>query len=241
MAFSLDFLQAVSDWQLDRDDGKKDERAALLKELSAEIDPSFRQCEATVYRRVSLGKKPIWNLIAEDKLQEATSSWTLSAEIAKNFKGGVPGQGWQGVIFTVKPPIESIILNIDSLYKSEDFKYALERNKQFINGYDSGAGYYAGSECEVVLEIESLDKMKVQALGGCSSSKDELIHEMFGDTPSQAEKKWFDENLTKSGFKLGPRWLEGEPLQTVLNKMKPHIDRLKKIKNTQHGSPQQSE
>lgn len=238
LVFTLDFLQAVNDWQRDRNDDKKSERGARLKELSREIDARYRQCDAVVYRRVALKKRSIWQLIAEEKLPEAISSWTLAPELAKNFKGGVPSQSWQGVLFAVKPHNESVIVNLHALYESDEFKTTLERMRDFVDGYEDGAGLYAGSESEVVLEIESLNTNSIQALGGYSSSKNELIHAMFGEKPTQDQIAWFEESLNKAGFSPGAQWLEGELLQRVLGKMGPHIDRLKQIKDAQHAPAQ---
>ncbi|WVT76300.1 hypothetical protein QM996_29335 (plasmid) [Sinorhizobium chiapasense] len=89
--------------------------------MSAEIDERFRQCNLVTYRQIALEKGSVWDLIAERNLPEMMSAWTLSPAIAKTFKGGVPPEGWQGVIVALKPPAGSIILNLDTLYRSDHF------------------------------------------------------------------------------------------------------------------------
>ena len=55
------------------------------------------------FRQIALDKGSVWDLLAENKLDEKISSWTTDLQIAKTFKGGVPpqGQGWQGLIFVL--------------------------------------------------------------------------------------------------------------------------------------------
>jgi hypothetical protein len=231
--FTTEFLQAVSDWQRGSDPVQKQRRGARLKELSAEIDQRFRQCGLVTYRQIALEKGSVWDLIAEGSLPETISSWTLSPTVAKAFKGGVPPEGWQGVIVALKPPDGSVILNLDALYRSEDFLAAIDRNKGAITGYFDGAGRYAGTQCEVVLEIESLDGSDLHALGGYSANRDTLIRMMFASDPTPELVTWFDHNSKNAGVGPGPMWLEGDPLRRVMKRMQPHIERLKTIKAAQ--------
>jgi hypothetical protein len=60
-----------------------------------------------------------------------------------------------------------------------------------------------------------------------------LIREAFGSNPTPDQERWFDENLKKAGKTLGATWLEDEPLQNVLTRMQPHVERLKPIKAVQ--------
>ncbi|MER8948087.1 hypothetical protein [Mesorhizobium sp. M0809] len=56
---------------------------------------------------------------------------------------------------------------------------------------------------------------------------------MFGHEPNPEMIAWFDENRKKAGVTLSPTWLEGEPLERVLTRMEPHIERLKPINAAQ--------
>lgn len=233
MTFTREFIQAVSDWQRGGDPRQKKRRGARLKELSSQIDDRFRQSGLVAYRQVALEKGSIWQLIAERDLPETISAWTLSPKVAKEFKNGVPPEGWQGVIVALQPPVGSIILNLDALYRSADFVEALDREKGFITGYADGAGRYFGSQSEIVIEIPSIDSASIYALGGYSADRDTLIRMMFGQEPTPALIEWFDDNRKKAGAILGATWLEGEPLQRVLARMEPHIERLKPLKAAQ--------
>lgn len=230
VTFTGEFLQAVNDWQRGGDHHQKIARGTRLKGLCAGIDARYRQCGLVVYRRVGLKKGPIWKLLADRNLPEAISAWTLSPAVARGFKGGVPRQDWQGVIFALKPSDGRIIVNLNALYQSDEFKAALEREKNSIDGYAYGAGRYAGSQCEVVLEIDSLDSADIHALGGYSSDRDTLIRMMFNQEPTPALIAWFEQYSGKAGvLPGGPMWLEGEPLQRVMGRVQPRIEPLKQI------------
>ena len=139
-----------------------------LKELSAEIDERFRQCNLVTYRQIALEKGSVWDLIAERNLPEMMSAWTLSPAIAKTFKGGVPPEGWQGVIVALKPPAGSIILNLDTLYRSDDFLIALDRERGFITGCADGAGRYGGVLSAAQRHTHFLDSPRMTAVLGRS-------------------------------------------------------------------------
>lgn len=232
-SFTTEFIQAVSDWQRGGDLQQKRRRGARLKELSADIDERFRKCGLVTYRQIALEKGSIWNLIAERKLPETRSAWTLSPAVAKIFKGGVPPEGWQGVIVALKPPAGSVVLNLDAIYRSKEFLATLDRDKGLITGYADGAGRYGGTQSEVILEIESLDSSDIYALGGYSADRDTLIRMMFDSEPTPELVRWFEQNSRKAGVGPGPMWLEGDPLQRVMERMQPHIERLKPIRAAQ--------
>jgi hypothetical protein len=114
--FSIEFLQAVNDWQRGGDRDQVRRRCKRLAVLARDIDARFRQCDLACFRQVALEKGPLWNLLAEEDLPEKISSWTLDSAVVKTFKGGVPPEGWQGVIFALRPAPENVVLNLDRPY-----------------------------------------------------------------------------------------------------------------------------
>jgi hypothetical protein len=231
--FTREFLQAVSDWQRGGDENQKTRRGERLKELAESIDQRFRQCASVTYRQVALAKGGVWKLIAEKTLSESISGWTLSPAVAKTFKGGVPPEGWQGVIFAIKPQPQNVIIDLNSLYVCPEFQEALEREKGVITGFADGAGRYRNTQAEVILNLDSLEYADLHALGGYSSDRDTLIRMMFNGEPTPELIAWFEHNRRAAGVALGPVWLEGDPLQRVLKRMEPHVARLKPIKAAQ--------
>lgn len=231
--FTREFLQAVSDWQRGGDARQTKKRGERLKELAEGIDSRFRSCGLVTYRQVALDNGGVWKLIAERSLPEKISAWTLAPSIAKTFKGGVPPEGWQGVIFEIMPEPGSVIVNLHALYQASDFRAAMERESSAIDGFWDGAGRYGNTQAEVVLSIENLDRASVHALGGYSSDRDTLIRMMFDQEPTEELITWFETQQKKASIELGAFWLDGEPLQRVLNRMEPHIARLKPIKAAQ--------
>ena len=231
--FTRELLQAVSDWQRGGDDRQKMRRGERLKALAENLDQHFRQCGLVTYRQVALDKAGVWKLVAERTLREAVSAWTLSAAVAKTFKGGVPPEGWQGAIFAITPQPQNVIINLNSLYACPEFQEALEREKGVITGFADGAGRYRNTQAEVILNLYSLDCADIHALGGYSSDRDTLIRMMFNCEPTPELIAWFEHNRQAAGATLGPMWLEGDPLQRVLKRMEPHVARLKTIKASQ--------
>lgn len=232
--FSIDFLQAVNDWQLGGNAKQKKKRAEKLKELSKNIDARFREAHLCCFRQISLDKKNLWELLAENCLPETISAWTSDSKVAKEFKGGVPPVGWQGVIFVLSPSSETVVLNLAALYSNKDFKNSIQTYKDQIDRFSEGIARYGASQCEVVLEVKSLDAARVYALGGFSSGEFELAHQYYGHPPSDQEMESFRHLLNNTGEKLGPTWLEGESLDRVLRRMQPQIERLKEIKELQN-------
>jgi len=111
--FNLPFLQAIRDWQRGGDATQNLCRGQRLKEVCAPrefLGLAFWGC----FRQIALGKRSVWDLIGGNRLAEKVSSWTLDVEVAKEFKNGVPpeGQGYQRVIFFVKPSPGSVIVNL---------------------------------------------------------------------------------------------------------------------------------
>lgn len=233
--FDLSLLQAISDWQR----GSTPKRAQALKNASASLPEKYRTCGLCCFRQIALPKGGVWNLIGEDNLPEKISSWTTLLEVAEAFKNGVPpeDQGYQGVILCVHPNPESVIINLSKLYQELAFTDALEQNKALISRYDDGAGRFANSQNEVVLEIATVTQRDIYSMGGHSSSFEQLVdvaaEEIYGPQATAAQR---EELLLKSEHVrtlAGPCWLSSEATQRVLDRMKPHAGRLREIKRQQ--------
>ncbi len=231
--FTLEVLQAVSDWQRGGDRKQKARRGKRLKEVTRNLDPRFRRCQLAVYRQIALLKGDVWKLIAERTLDEAISSWSLTPSVAKDIKGGVPPEGWQGVVFELVPRPESVVANLHALYCDAAFRDALDQNKGKIIGFVDGAGRYGNSQAEVVLELDSLDYADIHALGGYSSDRDTFIRALFKQEPTPELVGLFDKWLNSAGNALGPKWIAGDSLRNVLKRMEPHVTRLKTKKAEQ--------
>ncbi|HEX7241505.1 MAG TPA: hypothetical protein VF263_14605 [Longimicrobiaceae bacterium] len=214
----------MNDWQRG---GDKKKRGPKLKLESQKIDPEFRRTGLVCFRQIALEPEFLWKLGDDLFLDETISAWTTDTEIAATFKGGVPPEGYQGVIFEVLPEPGQVVLNLTTLYRSAEFKSACETYKSQIPGYGDGIGRYGASQAEVVLEISRLTLGNVYALGGHSSSKQELVEVLFGLSPRSDQVRTFEELLARSGQELGPRWVRGEVAQRVTGKLLDHVDRLR--------------
>ncbi len=239
--FDLPLLQAISDWQRGGNEKQSRRRGAVLKDACAGLPEKYRTCGLCCFRQIALPKGGVWNLIGEDKLPEKISSWTTAIEIAKAFKNGVPpeGQGYQGVILYVHPKPEDVIVNLSKLYQEPAFTDVLEQNKASISGYHEGVGLYANSQIEVVLEIATVTQQDIYSIGGHSSEFEQLVdiaaEEIYGTAATARQR---EELLLKSEqvrSQSGPCWLRPEATQRVLDRLKPEVEQLRKIKRQQES------
>lgn len=236
--FTLQLLQAVSDWQR----SATVTRAQALKVASQDLPDEFRDCLPVCYRQIALHKGGVWALIGEGCLPEKVSSWTLDAEVAKAFKGGVPpqGQGFQGTILYLHPPPGSVVVNISKLYCDPAFREAMEINKTNIEGYYEGAGRYKNNQSEVVLEIDTVTPEDIYSLGGHSSPLEELIEQaaklVYRRKPTKQERDDLLLRATNAGVSAGPKWLNMDATRRVLARTKLEAAPLAEIKRQQDAT-----
>jgi hypothetical protein len=238
--FSLEILQAVSDWQRGGDKKQNLRRGMTLKAQCRTLPDDYRICSLCCFRQIALPKGGVWNLIGEDRLPEKISSWTINIEVAKEFKGGVPpeGQDFQGVILCVKPNPRRVIVNLGELYKDLEFNEAMNRNKLAIKGYSDGAGRYGSVQNEVVLEIDSVTEQDLYSLGGHSSPFEHLVdiaaEEIYGRSPTEEERNVLLLRSEHIRAKAGPTWLNPQATQRVLERIKPKARKLADLKSHQN-------
>ncbi|MCZ8323111.1 MAG: hypothetical protein O9296_16255 [Novosphingobium sp.] len=232
-AFSIELLQAVNDWQRgSSSEAQRARRAAALQAAAQKLPAKFRKCGLTCFRQVALKKGHLWDLLAKKHLAERVSSWTPSIEVAKSFKGGVPPGEWRGVILMITPKPEQVVLNLSTLYQSQEFRQFDEENRPKIKGYHDGIGRYGASQSEVVLEIPNVGPDEIWTMGGYSSDKTVLSRLFLGREPNTAEQRWIDENIAQSGVVPGgPWWLSADGWQNVYARIKPKIEELKRKEN----------
>lgn len=240
--FGLPLLQAISDWQRGGDAKQNRRRGEALKAACGNLAEKFRTCSLSCFRQIALPKGDVWNLIGEDNLPEKISSWTMSIEVAKDFKNGVPpeGQGYQGVILCVYPRSGSVVVNLGELYKTPAFVVALEQSRNSILGYNDGAGRYGNDQMEVVLEIATVTQQEVYSMGGHSSPFDRLVDiaadELYGPDATNAQRAELLAKAEHVRTEAGPCWLSLDATQRVLTRLKPHAERLGEIKRQQDGN-----
>jgi hypothetical protein len=229
--FDLPFLQAVNDWQRGGSHKQKVKRGATLKARSLLIDERFRRCATTCFRQEAHEKDRVWQLLADDALDETIAAWTVDLPSAMNLKGGVPPPGLQGVIFEIIPPPGSVVLNLVELYGDAEFLEAVARQKADIIAYGDGIGKYGASQHEVVLELGSLAQADIRHYGGYASSRRELAKIYFGRTPTEEDLNAFDQLCEQANVPLsGSWWLSPEGTKAVLSRIRPDIARLQSLK-----------
>ncbi len=237
--FERSLLQAISDWQRGGDARQNRKRGIALKDACASLPRKYRSSALCCFRQIALPKGGVWDLIGEDRLSEKISSWTTSIEVAKRIKGGVPPQhqGYQGVIFCLRPKCEDVIINLAELYRAPSFKAALEHNKASITGCHEGAGRYANDQSEVVLEIAAVTQQDIYSMGGYSSPFEQLVDiaadAAYGLHATQEQRDALLLKAEQVRAESGPHWLDPKATQRVLNRLQAPSAQLREIKRQQ--------
>jgi len=115
--------------------------------------------------------------MADEEINESISAWSINIEVAKEFKGGVPaqGQGYQGVIFCRNPKTANVVVNLVEVYRDKEFAQAIADMRSQIVGFADGIGKYAGTQDEVVMEVDSMPQSDLYSFGGHSSAFEDLV------------------------------------------------------------------
>lgn len=237
--FTLPLLQAVSDWQRGASPSARRKRGERLKSLRNELPSEFKECHLCCFRQIALDRAHLWKFGNDLFLEEKISSWTPDLSVAKDFLGGVPpeGQGYQGLVFDLCPTSDMVVTNLNALYADSGFLDAVEASKSNIDHFSSGMGKYMDSQFEVVLEVDKLTMDNVYALGGHSSSRDELAAAYFGHSPSEAEMEEFDYLLSQCRTPLGPHWVTGDAKDRVVVRMLEKVEEIgSRAPGDAHGS-----
>jgi len=234
--FTRDAIQIVSDWQRGGNHHQKILRGQRLKELSGGLPKRFREFDAICFRQEAHEKDRTWQLLACRRLPEEIAAWTTDLDVARNFKGGVPPPGFNGVIFSVKPPPDAVIINLNALFADPEFRAAVEVHRSKVIGFADGTGRWGISQMEVVLEFDRVEPARVVSYGGFSADRKTLAALNFGREPTSADLTAFDALMTEAGIEPGQWWLSTKGTRAVLQRIEPHIQRLKEQKKASQTS-----
>ncbi|MBF0247965.1 MAG: hypothetical protein HQL36_07830 [Alphaproteobacteria bacterium] len=230
--FTLELLQAINDWQRGGDHKQKLKRGGKLKKLAAALPKKYRTCSEICYRQEAHEKDRIWQLLADESLPETIAAWTTDLSIARDFKNGVPPDGLRGVIFSLAPPSKSVVINLIKIYGDPGFESAIEQHKGGIVGFGDGIGRYGVTQREIVLELHKLGPETIHCYGGYASDRETLAQQFFGHKPNAEGLAFFDQICRQANIpKSGAWWLSEEGTKNVLDRMAPHIERLRRLKS----------
>ena len=124
--FSDTVIQAINGWQRGGNAKQNARRGLALKQACQALDPRFRRTSLVCFRQISLSPSAVWQLHDKLGFSETISAWTLTTDVAKGFKSGVPPAGTPGLILDIVPPEGSVIVNLDALYREPTFIAACE-------------------------------------------------------------------------------------------------------------------
>lgn len=207
--YTIELLQAINDWQSTGMGSNKTQIAERLIKYSKKIPSKFKRIRSKCYRQLALSGENSVKLGLNMELPETYSSWTFDKSVAKSFNGGIPPVGKQGVIFEVdeNTPDCEVIINLNELFKDNDFIDACNLHKNNIISYKSGIGYFMNKEAEVVLKIKKITTEQIWAYGGYSSSKEQLAKMFFNREPTNQDLVFFDELVKNNEVNIGGNWV----------------------------------
>ncbi len=230
--FTFDLLQAICDWQRGGDHKQKLRRGARLKQLARSLPERFRTCTTICYRQEAHEKDRIWQLLADESLPETIVAWTTELSVAREFKNGVPPEGLRGVIFHLIPPSESVVINLVEVYRDPDFRSAIEQHRAEIIGFGDGISRHGETQHEIVLELHKLSPETILCYGGYATDREKLAEQFFGHKPNAEGLAFFDQLCRQASIpESGAWWLSEDGTRNVLDRMAPHVARLKGLKS----------
>jgi len=161
----------------------------------------------------------------------------MDIDLAMAFKGGVPPEEWQGIIFAAAPKPDEIVINLATLYADRGFREAIKINREGIQGFYDGIGRYDASQSEVVIEKDAVGPDDVYTMGGYSSDKATLARLILGRDPTPQEMASFQANIRRSKVQPGgPWWLSPEGWKNVYGRVQPQIADLRIKKAMELGA-----
>jgi hypothetical protein len=206
--FTIELIQAISDWQRGGDAKQKRRRGERLKLEALKLPAIYRHTTARCYRQIALNNPKLLHLGTQFQLPETISAWTTSITVAKEFKGGVPDRlSYQALIFAVIPPLGTVVLNFPALFENPEFIAAVNQYRSQITGFGDGIGRYGNSQREVVIELSVLPLNALSFWGGFSSSQEKLGKQFFGRDLNTVRRKQTERLLKKAKVNPGECWL----------------------------------
>ncbi|CDT28671.1 hypothetical protein BN1088_60004 [Sphingobacterium sp. PM2-P1-29] len=162
------------------------------------------------------------------QLPETYSSWTFDKSVAKNFNGGVPPVGKQGIIFEIDNTVPDceVVINLFKLFNDSEFIEFCEQNKNHISSYKTGIGYFKNNESEVILKLDKITTKQIWAYGGYSSSIKKLAEMHFNRTPTPKDLILFNKLIKEHNKTIGGNWVTGTAKDRVV---KSHIETAQKL------------
>lgn len=237
LSFDLPFLQLVSDWMRDSPRERRKALADELKVKTASFPVELRSVGSPIYRQLTLDSRYLIDAGTRYRLEETTSCWTTSVDIAKALKGGVhpDTEFWMTVIFELPPDNLCVVLNLDALKQNQLFQKAVDEHCSNIHHFTKGLGRWTGSDeqHEIIVDLTEISLEAVFAFGGFYRRNDRLkaLWANLGFNPEVA-----DSLLAITGITPGDeKWVtDKESVNRLVSKWVAHaIKRAGKSKNTQ--------
>jgi hypothetical protein len=174
--FTNELLSAIADWQKGTgwNQDKRRDNVDLLIKVSAELPIKYRTTDnQTCYRKRFLNKGELIPIL-EDGFIEGITSYSLSLSKAKEIASGelVINDKSFCVIFYKKPKDDEVIINLNKLFKSNNFKIAVARYKKIDEEKWKVLDNFQDKQKEVILKSKLHMSNIYQIAGKASTFED---------------------------------------------------------------------
>ena len=134
------------------------------------VDQWCKQCDVVCYRRTKIVGPAIKTLFFKFYVEEETSSWTMQPQVAAKFKGGPPEPPEPGAIFKHLPRAGEVVLNLERLYRHDQFWSSVEHWEAKGLNVSAGIRKYASSQHEVIMTVDKVLHEEIYAFGSNSAA-----------------------------------------------------------------------
>ncbi len=200
MTFSEDFFIALNNWQNGWNENQET-RELLSKKLEIEckhLDDKYKVVNASCFRKRYIHRGELVDIILNNNKNEGITSWTTDFKYAELFKGKYRDDAVTAAIFEYQPLPQDVILNVNELWKCNDFKEQI--TKQHATNPDSCNAImnFKDYQSEVILNVP-LRGSDIIALTGKSSDFDDLCN--YANIPMSNRPAYFRQ-LIKEGYRI---------------------------------------
>lgn len=233
MTFRNEFFIALNQWQKGwtEEQDRKNEYSISLKHECNLLDKKFKIVTDACYRKRFIHRGELVDIILNDSKVEGVASWTTDVRYAEFFKGKFREGAVSAAIFEHTPLDTEVILNVNELWKDDNFKDALDVFEKSNPENCDALYHFKDIQKEVILEVP-LRGSEICILSGKSSSFDDICDSV--NIPEQDRPSLFKKLIDGGAFIEEVTYVKDQAaknaVQNTIRKFYEMLDNLKGAK-----------
>lgn len=199
MKFRNEFFIALNNWQKGWEENQetREQYALSLKTECDFLELKYKIVDTNCYRKRFLYRGELIDIILNNLKDDGITSWTTNIRYAEFFKGKYRPSAVTAVIFEHFPQQNEIILNINELWKCNDFISQLEEYKKLIPENCEAIYNFKDIQGEVILEAP-MRGSEICILSGISSPFDDICNS--ANIPEEERPRIFKQLIDDGAF-----------------------------------------